>query len=231
MVEVGVPEYMGYDRTIAMFTPDGRLLQVEYARETVKRGATVVGITFSDGVIIAASKIMFANKLMASHVEKLFQIDDHCGAGASGFLSDARVLIDFARIRAQIHRITYDEPEGILSISKDIADRIQYSTLIAGLRPFGVGMLIGGYDSTGIHLVEVDTAGMIFEWKAHALGRGAQSVIKILQQHWKEDLKEKEAIKLALEALEKSEKEFKGADLLLVKVGEKIRFLKEEEIK
>ncbi|MCS7123196.1 MAG: archaeal proteasome endopeptidase complex subunit alpha [Candidatus Aenigmarchaeota archaeon] len=231
MVEAGLPEYMGYDRTIAMFTPDGRLLQVEYARETVKRGATIMGITFVDGVVLAATRVVHGNKLMKPTIEKLFQIDDHVVAAASGFLSDARVLIDYARIRAQVHTITYDEPENILSISKNIADRIQYSTLIAGLRPFGVGLLIAGWDKLGVHLVEVDTAGMIFEWKAHSLGRGAQAAIKNLQQYWREDLEEKEAIKLALDILEKSEKEFKGADIAVVKMNEKVKFLKEENIK
>jgi len=220
------PEYMGYDRTIAMFTPDGRLLQVEYARETVKRGLTVVGITFKDGVVLASARLSNHSPLMIPVMEKLFQIDDHAGAVASGFLADARILIDYVRVKAQIHKITYDEPESIWNIGKNIADRIQYSTLIAGLRPFGVGILVGGYDPTGeVHLIEIDTAGMIFEWKAHALGRGNSQAIKILQQEWKEGMNEKEAISLALKALEKGEKDFSGADIAVIKVGEKYRVI------
>lgn len=229
MPETIPPEYMGYDRTIAVFTPDGRLLQVEYAREAVKKGSTAVGIVFKDGVILASARLV-TSKLAVPSIEKLFQIDEHAGAIASGFLADARVLIGLARVRAQVYRITYDEPEDVWSIARNIADRIQYTTLIAGLRPFGVGLLIGGVDLTGPRLVEVDTAGMVFEWKAHALGRGAQTAIKILQQKYSESMNEREALKLAYEVLEKSEKDFEQADVAIIKDG-KYKALNEEDIK
>ena len=230
MVEVEFPEYMGYDRTIAVFTPDGRILQVEYAKEAVKRGATSLGMIFKDGVLLASVRIR-NSRLMVPSIEKLFQIDDHAGAVASGFLADARVLIQMARVRAQMHKITYEEPEDIWSIARTLADRIQYSTLIAGLRPFGVGILIGGVDLTGSHIVEVDTAGMIFEWKAHSIGRGSVNAIKILQQKWSEDLSEEEAVKLAWEIFEKTEKGFKEVDIAIIKGSEKYKVLSDEEIK
>jgi proteasome alpha subunit len=181
MVDRVPPEYMGYDRTIAVFSPDGRLFQVEYAKETVKRGTTAVGITFKEGVILATVKPI--EKLaVEDSIEKIFQVDDHIGAVAAGFLSDARILIEMARIRAQVHRITYEEPIDVWSLAKAIGDRMQYSTLIAGLRPFGISILIGGVDKSGVHLVETDPSGMIFGWHAHAIGRGATQAKKILEQ-------------------------------------------------
>jgi proteasome alpha subunit len=229
MVDRVPPEYMGYDRTIAVFSPDGRLFQVEYAKETVKRGTTAVGITFKEGVILATVKPI--EKLaVEDSIEKIFQVDDHIGAVAAGFLSDARILIEMARIRAQVHRITYEEPIDVWSLAKAIGDRMQYSTLIAGLRPFGISILIGGVDKSGVHLVETDPSGMIFGWHAHAIGRGATQAKKILEQKWEESIEEKDALGIAREILTKTEKEGK-MEVAIVKKGERFKIIKEEEIK
>lgn len=221
---------MGYDRTIAVFSPDGRLFQVEYAKEAVKRGTTCVGIVFKDGVLLATVKPSTPLMLSGS-TEKTFQIDDHVGAVAAGLLADARMLSTQARIRAQIHRITYDEPMDILAVANVIGDRMQISTLYAGLRPYGVSFLVGGVDKLGAHLVEADPSGMLYEWSACAIGRGAGLANKIFKQKWKENMSEKDAIKLALEVLEKTEKEKGIVDVAIIKKGEKFRKLSEEEIK
>lgn len=222
-----IQEYMGYDRTIAVFSPDGRLFQVEYAKETVKRGTTAVGITFKDGVILATVKTV--EKLATEDsIEKIFQIDDHIGAVAAGFLSDARVLIEIARIRAQVHRITYEEPIDVWTLARVIGDRMQYSTLLAGLRPFGIGILIGGVDKGGIHLIETDPSGMLFGWYAQAIGRGTPQARKILQQKWKKDMDEKSALSLAKEILHKTEKEGK-IEVAIIKKGERFKIIKDIE--
>ncbi|MDI6807078.1 MAG: archaeal proteasome endopeptidase complex subunit alpha [Candidatus Aenigmarchaeota archaeon] len=225
-----LPEYMGYDRTIAVFSPDGRLFQVEYAKETVKRGATAVGIVFRDGVIFATVKPV-SKLTVTDSIEKIFQVDDHIGAVAAGFLSDARVLIEIARIRAQVHRITYEEPIDVWSIARVVGDRMQYSTLLAGLRPFGVSILIGGVDKGGAHLLEVDPSGMLFEWYAHTIGRGAAQAKKILEQKWKEGMDEKSALALASEILKKTEKEEGKIEAAIIKKDERFKILKEEDIK
>ena len=224
---------MGYDRTIAVFSPDGRLFQVEYAKEAVKRGATALGIVFKDGILLATVKP--AAKLMVTQsLEKIFQIDDHIGAVASGLLADARILINQARIRAQVHRITYEEPIDVWNLARVIGDRMQLSTLYAGLRPFGVTILVAGLDKTGKHLIESDPSGMLYEWKAYAIGRGGNLANKILKQKWKEDLSEKDAIKLALDIIEKTEKEKKemSIDIAVIREKEKkFKKLEEKEIK
>ena len=228
-----LPEYMGYDRTIAVFSPDGRLFQVEYAKEAVKRGTTCLGITFKEGVLLATIKP--STTLMVSEsVEKIFQIDDHIGAVAAGLLADARVLMNQARIRAQVHRITYEEPIDIWSLAKVVGDRMQLSTLYAGLRPFGVAFLIGGVDKTGIHLIESDPSGMLYEWKAYSIGKGSVIANKILKQKWKEGMSEKEAIKLAQNIIAKTEKEKDGGllDIAIIRTKDKkFRRLSFEEIK
>lgn len=227
-----MPEYMGYDRTIAVFSPDGRLFQVEYAKEAVKRGTTCVGVTFKDGVILASIKPN-TSLMVASSSEKIFQVDDHVGVVAAGLLADARVLVNQARVRAQINKITYEEPIDTWGIARLFGDRMQISTLYAGLRPFGVTLLVGGVDKTGTHLIESDPSGMLFEWNAYAIGRGAILANKILKQKWKKDLQEKEVLELAVDIIIKTEKEKKegSIDLAVVKKDGKFRKLSEDEIK
>ncbi|MDI6798421.1 MAG: archaeal proteasome endopeptidase complex subunit alpha [Candidatus Aenigmarchaeota archaeon] len=224
---------MGYDRTIAVFSPDGRLFQVEYAKEAVKRGTTCLGITFKDGVLLATIKPT-ASLMVSETVEKIFQIDDHVGAVASGLLADARVLVNQARVRAQVHKITYEEAIDIWSLARVIGDRMQISTLYAGLRPFGVSLLIGGVDKTGLHLIESDPSGMLYEWNAYAIGRGGVIANKILKQKWKVGMSEKEAIELAYDVITKTEKERKesAVDIAIIRKEEKkFRKLSAEEIK
>lgn len=200
-----MPEYMGYDRTISVFSPDGRLFQVEYAKEAVKRGSTSVAITFKDGLVFATVKP--TGKLVVSeYSEKIFQIDDHMATVAAGLIADARVLVQMSRIKGQTHRITYNEPIDVWSIGKLIGNRMQLITQYGGLRPFGVSLLIGGIDKSGIHLIESDPSGTLFEWKACAIGRGSVLATKILNQKWRENLSEKEALEIALDIIEKTEK-------------------------
>ncbi len=231
MVDMMPPEYMGYDRTIAVFSPDGRLFQVEYAKEAVKRGSTSLGIVFKDGVVFATVK-MDGELMVPSSAEKIFEIDAHIGAVAAGLLADARVLVNQARVRAQVHKITYEEAIDTWSLARTIGDRMQISTLYAGLRPYGVSFLIGGFDKTGVHLIESDPSGMLYEWQAYALGRGSAVANKILKQKWKENMSEKDALDLAVDVINKSEKEKKNViDIAIIKKAEKFRRLSEEEIK
>ncbi len=227
-----MPEYMGYDRTIAVFSPDGRLFQVEYAKETVKRGSTSLGIVFKDGVLLGTVKPT-GNLMVSESAEKILQIDDHLGIVASGLLADARVLSNQARVRAQIHKITYEEPIDTWNIARVIGDRMQISTLYAGLRPFGVSLLLGGADNTGAHLIEADPSGMLFEWYAYAIGRGAILANKIFKQKWKPGMSEKEAVDLAMDVIDKTEKERKESviDIAIIKKDGKFRKLSDEELR
>src|SRR3989338_3715923 len=107
---------MGYDRSITMFAPDGRLLQVEYAKKTVKQGSTAIGIACKDGVVFVTDKRIMSKLQVAESLEKMFRIDDHIAVNAAGIISDARVLVDRAQLKAQQHAVTYDTHIDVLSI-------------------------------------------------------------------------------------------------------------------
>ena len=192
---------MGYDRAITMFSPDGRLLQVEYAKKTVKQGSTAIGMICSDGVLLVTDKRIIEKLIVPESVEKIFQVDDHIGATASGILSDARVLIERAQLRAQQHRVTYDSAVDVLSIVKDVCSLKQICTQSAGLRPFGVSLLIAGIDSAGPVLFETDPTGIFFQFKATVIGEGEIEVQSILDKEYKETMPLEEGLKLCVKAL------------------------------
>ncbi len=194
---------MGYDRAITVFSPDGRLFQVEYAREAVKRGTTAVGIKATDGVVLLVDKRLTSRLLEGGSVEKIFQIDDHIGAATSGLVADARVLIDRGRVEAQINEIIYDEAIDVQTLAKKICDFKQAYTQIGGLRPFGTALLIGGVYNGNNYLLETDPSGALLEYKATAIGSGRAIVTEMLEETYDENVKLEEAILLGLDALYK----------------------------
>ncbi|HZX44830.1 MAG TPA: archaeal proteasome endopeptidase complex subunit alpha [Candidatus Nanoarchaeia archaeon] len=203
MVEPMPHQLMGYDRAITMFSPDGRLLQVEYAKKTVRQGSTAIGMVCSDGVLFVTDKRIVDTLVVPESVEKIWQIDDHIGATASGILSDARVLIERAQLRAQQHRVTYDTPVDVVTIVKDIANLKQICTQSGGLRPFGVSILIAGIDGNKPTLFETDPTGIFFEYRASVIGEGEVEVEEILQKEYKPDITIEDGFRLCLDALKK----------------------------
>lgn len=195
-------EKMGYDRSITMFSPDGRLLQVEYAKKTVKQGSTAIGLVCKDGVLLVADKRVTSKLLVPEAIEKMFKIDDHIIATASGIISDARVLIDRAQLRAQQHSVTYDSKIDLLSIVKEVCDLKQICTQSAGLRPFGVSLLIAGVEEDdSLKLFLTDPTGIYFQYQAAVIGEGEAEIEPILQKKYRPSLTVEEGLKLALEAL------------------------------
>ncbi len=204
-----IPEFMGYDRAIVTFSPDGRLFQVEYAREAVKRGTTSLGVVFRNGAVLAAVRPLPPLAVPNSGSDKIHQIEEHIGCAISGFIADGRVLIDTARINAQIFRLTYEEPIDVLGCVKDLSDRMQVFTQYGGVRPFGVALLIGGVDKKGAQLFEIDPSSAFYGWKAQAIGRGAEQALKILRKSWKENMNKDQAMTLAIKALRAGERDAK----------------------
>ncbi|MFH1317056.1 MAG: archaeal proteasome endopeptidase complex subunit alpha, partial [Candidatus Woesearchaeota archaeon] len=196
-------QLMGYDRAITMFSPDGRLLQVEYAKKTVRQGSTAIGMVCSDGVLLVTDKRVVDSLIVPEAVEKIWQIDDHIGATASGILSDARVLIERAQLKAQQHRVTYDSEIDVLSIVKDICDLKQVCTQSGGLRPFGVSVLIAGVDDTGPKLFETDPTGIFFRYKASVIGEGEPEIEEILHKEYKDTMTLDDGLKLLVKSLYK----------------------------
>ena len=216
-------QMMGYDRAITMFSPDGRLLQVEYAKKTVKQGSSSIGIKCKDGVILVSDKRIVDELIVAESIEKTFMIDNHIVATAAGILSDARVLVERAQLTAQQHRITYDGPIDVLTIVKDICDLKQITTQSGGYRPFGVSLLIGGVDDTGIRLFETDPTGIFFEYKATSIGEGEAVIDEILHAEYKDSMTVKEGLKMAVKALSKAIEDFDSKRLDAAYIDAKTR--------
>ena len=197
---------MAYDRAIVVFSPDGRILQVEYARQMVKNGSTALGIQVKDAVILGTIKVVMPLAVTESY-RKIYEIDDHAAAVSSGSLADARDLIEMARVKGQVNKITYGEPISIASLTMHLCDRMHMVTQYAGVRPYGVGLLIAGVDLDGPSLYETEPSGTMIEWKAQAIGRGADKAKKLLEKEYKDGLELKAGIALLLKALKAAEKD------------------------
>lgn len=206
-----------YDRAITVFSPDGRLFQVEYALETVKRGSTVLGIACKDGVVLAAEERPTTKLQDPDFMWKIFQIDEHIGASISGLSSDARILIDQARIHAQSNRLMYDEAIDVDALSKRVGDVKQLYTQHAGVRPFGVSIIFGGIDTSGSKILQTDPSGACWAYKAVAIGSGSDTVREILETKYRDDLSLDQAILLAIECFSKVIEE--GLDSQKVKIA------------
>lgn len=195
----------GYDRAITMFSPDGRLYQVEYAREAVKRGTTAVGIKFKSGVVLLVDKRVGSRLLEASSIEKIFKIDDHIGVASSGLVGDARALVDRARVESQINLVSYGEPIDVETLAKKLCDHMQTYTLFGGARPYGTALLIAGVengeDGPRYRLFETDPSGTLLEYLATGIGIGRPAVMKLFDEEYKENMTAEAAIQLGLKAL------------------------------
>jgi proteasome alpha subunit len=196
-------QMMGYDRAITMFSPDGRLLQVEYAKKTVRLGNTAIGMVCKDGVLLVTDKRIVDKLVIPDAIEKIWQIDDHIIATAAGILSDARVLVERAQIKSQQHQVTYDAPIDTLSIVKDICNLKQICTQSGGLRPFGVSLLVAGIDEDGKKLFETDPTGLFYQFKATAIGEGELEIDEILHKEYRDNMTIDEGLDLAIRALKK----------------------------
>ena len=189
---------MGYDRAATMFSPDGHLLQVEYAEKTVRLGSSSIGLVCKDGIIIIADRRV-RDKLIASEsANKIFEIDEHIIATAAGILSDARILIEQAQVLAQQNRVTYGAPIDPISVIRMIADREQMFTQYGGARPYGVAILLGGVSKEKAYLYTSDVTGNFFAYKANAIGENDEKIKEILRKDFNEEMNIEEGIKFAL---------------------------------
>jgi proteasome alpha subunit len=190
-----------YDAAITIFSPEGRLYQVEYALELVKRGAPIVGVNSPDGLVLAADETRGSGLEDPLYYRKILQIDDHIGIAIAGLSSDARVLVRLGRVYCQSNRLLYDEPADVESLASALSDQMQVYTQHGGVRPFGVSMIIAGVDASGGKLLTIDPSGSYRGYKAIALGRAADIVNKLLDEKYGEGLSLDEAITLSVEAV------------------------------
>lgn len=231
MAQAMPPSYMAYDRAITVFSPDGRLLQVEYARETVKAGSTAIGLCVKNAVILASIRSAAPLTVLKSF-KKVLPVDDHIAIAYAGLNADARSLVEVSRVRSQVNRVTYNEPISVHSLTTYICDRMHTVTQYGGVRPYGIGLLVGGVDATGAKLYETEPSGTLIEWHAQAIGRGAEKAKKVLEKDFSESLDVKAGMKVLLRALKAGEKDAEAESIdLVVVTKDKVEAIPEEEVK
>ncbi len=226
---------MGYDRTATMFSPEGHLLQVEYAEKTVRLGSSSIGMVCTDGVFIIADKRTEDKLIVKESANKVHEIDSHIIASVAGITSDARVLIERAQVLAQQHRITYDSPVEPESIIKDISNIKQQFTQYGGARPFGVSILLAGINGKKPELFTSDVTGNYFVYHTNSIGENDEPIKEKLRERYKKDLTIKKGVKLALDILKEVQgNKFDMDKMELVYINKedaKIQRLEGEEIK
>ncbi|MGA1792703.1 MAG: archaeal proteasome endopeptidase complex subunit alpha [Thermoplasmatota archaeon] len=193
-----------YDQAATVFSPDGRVYQVEYAREAIKRGGLALGIVFKDGVLFTIDKSIFSPLIEEEYLEKFFPITHQVGAAASGLIADARVLVDILRDKAQEEARRYGETPDLKSLVMWISRICEIYTRYEGVRPFGTALIIGGRDTNGFHLYETDPSGVFQERKATAIGKGSQKAVEFLERSYRQGMTREEAIQMALNVLKET---------------------------
>jgi len=222
-----------YDGAITIFSPEGRIYQVEYALELVKRGSPIVGVKSPDGVVLAAIEPKQSRLAAPINSKKIYKIDEHVAVAIAGLSPDARVLVRQARYVSQGNRMTYDEPVDVESLTSSVGDLLQTYTQNAGVRPFGVSLIFGGVDNHRVSLISTDPSGSYRGHKAHAIGRNSEKAMKVLHDQYREGMNLDEATALAIEALkEAADEALTPEDLNISLISEEQRFrtLSVEEI-
>ncbi|WP_075050640.1 archaeal proteasome endopeptidase complex subunit alpha [Ignicoccus islandicus] len=225
---------MGYDRAITVFSPDGKLYQVEYAFESVKRGWSTIGMKCKEGVLIAVEKKKVRALVEYDRVEKIFKIDEHIMASFAGLAADGRLLIDLAKEVALRHRFLYDEPPTVEVVAKAISDVKQAYTQHAGVRPFGVALILAGIDEFGPQVIMTEPSGQYMSYYAVAIGQEYASIQDYIEGRYKYDMSLREAIILALKALMEVSEEIPKPEIYeigIIRTDEKVmRKLTKDEI-
>lgn len=195
-----LPAQQGYDRAITVFSPDGRLYQVEYAIETVRRGTIAVGVKCQEGSVIAVEEK--TRKLQISdNAQKIFEIDQHVGVAAAGYIPDARSQVDNARFFSQSNKLIYDETVEVETIAKHLADQSQQFTQYAGVRPNGVALILAGVDKGQSQLFLTDPSGTYISYDAVAIGANSDRVTEFLEKTYTSNLSLDDASALAISSI------------------------------
>ena len=182
---------MGYDRAATMFSPDGHLLQVEYAEKTVKLGSNSIGLVCKDGVVIIADKRIRDKLIAPESATKIFEVDEHVMAAAAGITSDARMLIDKSRLLAQQNRVSYGGAVEPIAVIQMIADNMQMFTQYGGARPYGV--------SKGKpHLYTSDITGNFSAYRANAIGENDEQIKEELRKDFRDDMTLDEGLRFVM---------------------------------
>ncbi|KAL9093685.1 MAG: hypothetical protein Q9159_000214 [Coniocarpon cinnabarinum] len=224
----------GYDRALSVFSPDGHVFQVEYALEAVKRGTCAVAVKGKDIVALGCEK-RSALKLQDTRItpSKICLVDEHVCLGFAGLNADARILVDKARVEAQSHRLTVEDPVSIEYITKYIAGVQQRYTQSGGVRPFGISTLVIGFDphDKEPRLYQTEPSGIYSAWKANSIGRSSKTVREFLERNHKDDMDREETLKLTIKSLlEVVQTGAKNIEIAIMAPGKKLEMLPVEDV-
>jgi proteasome alpha subunit len=209
-----------YDRGTSLYSPDGRIYQVEYAREAVARGAPAVAVRGEDAVVLAAVVKARSNLQVEDSVEKLHKLDEHLGAATAGHAADGRQLVDFARRAAQRERLRYGQPMAPESVATGLADHVQEYTQSGGTRPFGAALLVGGVEDGEPALYALGPEGVPETWRAAVIGANSSGIREHLEGTYRDDLTADEALALLVDALRENDDELGPEDVVVAVVDE-----------
>ncbi len=226
------PNVQAYDRGV-MFNPDGRLFQVEYAKEAVRKGATSIGLIAKDSVIFVAHKNITEPLAIPSTIQKVFRVDSHIGATYSGMVADGLHLIDFARGRAQNHRLIYDDVKSVEALSREASAYMMQATQYGGLRPYAVSLLMGGMDN-GPELFEIEPGASFLGYKADAIGSGKKVATEMLLKEYKENMNFDDAVSLGVKILKKISEDklvSESIDIGYIREGDEYQLMTSDELK
>ncbi|KAK4501439.1 hypothetical protein PRZ48_007248 [Zasmidium cellare] len=228
----------GYDRALSVFSPDGHVFQVEYALEAVKRGTCAVAVKGTDPesqVVVLGCEKRSALKLQDTRItpSKISMVDTHVCLAFAGLNADARILVDKARLEAQSHRLTVEDPVSVEYITKYVAGVQQRYTQSGGVRPFGISTLIVGFDpgSKEARLYQTEPSGIYSAWKANAIGRSSKTVREFLERNHKDSMTRDETIELTIKSLlEVVQTGAKNIEIAIMAPGKTVEMLPGEDI-
>ena len=226
---------MGYDRSVGMFSPDGLLLQVEYAEKAVKLGTSVLAMTTKNGITFVGDRKIKSKLLIKDSFKKVFEIDNHIAIAGAGVMSDGRRLIEHSQYSAQEHQVRYQTPMDVLSLVKEIANIQQQYSQAGGLRPFGVSLLVGGVEDNSPKLYQTTPSGMYMQYLARCVGSLSDTINEGLEKEYKEGMQEEEAAKLGLKLFKEAlgEEEFSADrfDIVHLRLDESFQRLNTDDVK
>jgi proteasome alpha subunit len=203
-----------YDEASTIFSPDGRLYQVEYAREAVKKGSTTMGFKWNDGVLLLAHKPETSRLVNLRSLEKIYQIDTHIACVATGLVADGRHLVEIAREEAQWNKVRYDEPISVKELVTILCEYKHMYTQFDGVRPFGVVLLVGGIDITGKHLFSTDPSGAYLGYKAVCEGKKSDDAMTQFTKSYTTDISLHQALELGFQTMKKITKPKFNAEMV-----------------
>ncbi|KAF8192499.1 20S proteasome subunit [Pholiota molesta] len=175
-----------YSYSLTVFSPSGKLVQIEHALAAVAQGTTSLGIKATNGIVIATEKKTSSILIDDSVIEKVATICPNIGIVYSGMGPDFRILI-------------YGEYPPTRVLTQEIATVMQQATQSGGVRPYGVSLLVAGWDNhRGPSLYQVDPSGSFWAWKASAIGKNMINAKTFLEKRYNDDISLEDAIHTAL---------------------------------